>query len=171
MRWFVFIISLLIATLLEAGNLLNVFAIGAWMIRPSILITLLVYYALNCRPSDAISCSFIIGLAADLAAGLLGPYMICYGIMGFLLSSMGQMLVMKKAFHKALFVFSTFIVMETGAYWLTFLKTHEPQSNFYSIMFLTALYSAIICPLVWSALSSASGLSQTNSSKSRRGYN
>ena len=46
MRWFSFFIVLLAATLLEAGNLLNLFAIGGWYIRPSILITLLVYFAI-----------------------------------------------------------------------------------------------------------------------------
>ena len=171
MRWFVFFIALLIATLLEAGNLLNLSAIGGWTIRPSVLITLLVYYALTCRTSDAISCSFIIGLAADLATGLLGPHMICYGIVGLLLNSMSQMLVMKQALHKALFVFLTFTIIETGSYWLIVLKTQESQSNFYSSMFLTGLYSAVICPLIWSALSSVSGLSKNNPSKSHRGYN
>ena len=171
MRWLVFMIALLIATLLEAGNLLNLFAIGGWTIRPSILITLLVYYALICRPSDAISCAFIIGLAADLAMGLLGPHMICYGIVGLLLNSMSQMLTMKRTLHKVLFVFLAFIITETGSYWLAVLKTHEGQSDFYSSMFLVGLYSAVICPLIWSALSSVSGLSQINPSKSRRGYN
>ena len=171
MRWFVFFIALLIATLLEAGNLLNLSAIGGWTIRPSVLITLLVYYALTCRTSDAISCSFIIGLAADLATGLLGPHMICYGIVGLLLNSMSRILVMKQALHKALFVFLTFMITETGSYWLTILKTQESQSNFYSSMLLTGLYSAVICPLIWSALSSVSGWSKNNPSKSHRGYN
>ena len=170
MRWFSFIIVLLIATLLEAGNLLNLFAIGSWTIRPGVLVTLLVYYALTCRASDAISCAFILGLAADLASGLLGPHMICYGIVGLLLSSMGQMLTMKQALHKSLFVFLTFMVTETGAYWLQILKIQESQPNFYSSMFLTGLYSAIICPLIWSVLSSLSGWSKIRPSKSHRTY-
>ena len=171
MRWFVFMIALLIATLLQAGNLLNLFAFEGWAIRPGILITLLVYYALTCRTSDAISCSFITGLAADLATGLLGPHMICYGIVGLLLNSMSKMLIMKEALRKAIFVFLIFMITETGSYWLTVLKTHESQSGFYSSMFLTALYTAVICPLVWSALSSVSGWSKISPSKSHRGYN
>lgn len=172
MRWFVFMIALLIATLLEAGNLLNLFAIGGWTIRPGILITLLVYYALNSRPSDAISCAFIIGLAADLATtGLLGPHMICYGIVGILFNSMSRMLTMKRTLHKILFVFLAFMVTETGSHWLAILKTHGSQSDFYSSIFLAGLYSAVICPLIWSALSSVSGWSEIKPSKPHRGYN
>ncbi len=170
MRWLSFTIILLVATILEAGNLLNLMAIGNWSIRPHILVTLLVYYALVCRPHEAINCCFIIGFAADLASGLLGPHIICYGLVGILLNQSSQMLVMKRAFHKALFVFLTFMAAETASYWLTILRTHESQSHIYVNLFLTALYSAAVGPLVWSVLSSLSSWTRTNRSRSQRIY-
>lgn len=170
MRWFSFILILLVATLLEAGNLLNMAAFGEWYIRPDILITLLVYYALSCRSSEAISCSFLIGFGADLSTGVLGPHMICYGIMGLLLNQVSPMLSMKRATHKALFVFMTYMVTEIAAYWLSYLRTHEIRTNVYSILFFTGLYSAIISPLVWSVLSSLSGWSKIKQPRNQRVY-
>ncbi|MBL7214570.1 MAG: rod shape-determining protein MreD [Phycisphaerae bacterium] len=170
MRWFSFIIIVLIATLLETGNLLNLLVVGGWIIRPGILITLLVYYALTCRSHEAISCSFLIGLAADLSAGLLGPHMLCYGLMGVLLNSVSHTLTMRRATHKAMFVFLAFLITEIGAYWLSILKTHESRPNIYSVLFFTGLYSAIISPLVWSVLSSLSGWSKTKHPKTQRIY-
>jgi len=159
MRWITFFIILLAATLLEAGNLLNWMAIGGWTIRPGILITVLVYYALSSRPDQAVSCSFLTGLAADLWTGLLGPHMICYGIMGLLLNSISHTLTMRRATHKALFVFLAYMLTEMGAYWLWVLRIQGTRSNIYSVLLLTGLYSAIVSPLVWSILSSLSGWS------------
>ncbi len=170
MRWITFLIIVLIATLLEAGNLLNWMAIGGWTIRPSILITIMVYYALSARPAEAVSCSFLTGLAADLATGMMGTHMICYGIAGMVLHSISHTLAMRRATHKALFVFLAYLLTETGAHWLWVLKTQETRSNIYSMLLLTGLYSAIISPLLWSILSSVSGWSKTTSSKTQRIY-
>lgn len=170
MRWFSFFIILLIATLLEAGNLLNLLTVGGWTIRPSILITLLVYYAVTSRSHEAISFSFLIGLAADLATGLLGPHMICYGLAGLLFNSASHTLTMRRATHKALFVFLAFMATEIGAYWLSVLKTHEMRSNIYSALFFTAIYSAVISPLIWSLLSSVLGWSKTRHVKTQHFY-
>lgn len=170
MRWFSFIIILLIATLLEAGNLLNLFAVGGWYIGPSVLITLLVYFSLVCRPHEAITCCFMIGLAADLASGLMGPHMVCYGLLGVLLNSAAQMLIMKRAISKALFIFLVYLVAEIGAYWIGLLKTRQPQPDIYSISLLVGLYSAIVCPLVWSLLSALSGWSNIEKSQTHRVY-
>ena len=157
MRWFSFVTILLVATLLEAGNLLNIFAVTGWYIRPGILITLLVYYALVCRNDEAIITAFFIGFAADLATGVMGPHMLCYGLLGVMLNQVSQVLVMKRAVLKAAIVFLAFMAVESAAYWLTTLKLGERQENVMSIIFLTAIYSAVICPLIWSVLSALSG--------------
>lgn len=158
MRWFSFILILLVATLLEAGNMLNVFAIGGWTIRPSILITLFVFYAFSCESHDAIICSFVIGFAADLTTEVMGPHMICFGLLGLLLNHSNQILFAKRAIYKALIVFAVYLIAETFSYWLGFLKGLDAQGNYYSILFFTALYSAIISPIIWSVLSALSGL-------------
>jgi rod shape-determining protein MreD len=165
MRWFSFITILLAATVLEAGNLLNVFAITGWYIKPGILITLLVYYALVCRYEEAIVTSFFIGFAADLANGVMGPHMICYGLFGVFLNQMGKMLVLKRAVFKAAIVFTAFVLVGTGAYWLRVLKTGEAGQDAQSLIFLQGLYSAVVSPLIWSVLSALS--SWTNIQKTR----
>jgi rod shape-determining protein MreD len=170
MRWISFFIIVLAATLLEASNLLKLPLVEGWILRPGILITLLVYYALTTRTHEAISCSFIIGLAEDLSAGLLGPHMICYGLMGVLLNSISHLLSMRRATHKALFVFISFMLTEIGAHWLSVLKTHESRPNVYTVLFFTGLYSAIISPLVWSVLSSLAGWSKIKRPKTQRIY-
>lgn len=170
MRWFSFVIILLAVTLLEAGNLLNMFAFGNGAIRPSVLITLLVYYALVCQPYEAIHCSFLIGLAADLAAGLLGPHTLCYGLIGVLLNQLRQTLTTHRVILTALFVFITFMVTEIPSYWIGLLKSGQSRVGIYSILFLRGLYSAIISPFIWSALSRLSGWSKIGYSSSRRLY-
>lgn len=170
MRWLTFTIVLAVATLLEAGNLLNWMAVSGWYIRPSLLVTLLVYYAVTGRSAEAISFAFLIGLAADLAAGLLGPHMLSYGVTGLLLHSAGHTLSIRRATHKALIVLGVFVVTEIGAYWLSLLKTGEARPHVYSALLLTGVYSAVISPLVWSVLSSLSGWSGIRREKTRHLY-
>jgi rod shape-determining protein MreD len=165
MRWFSFLTILLAATLLDAGNLLNVFAVTGWYVKPGILITLLVYYALVCRYEEAIVTSFFIGFAADLAAGVMGPNMICYGLFGIALNQMGRLLVVKRAVFKAAIVFIVFVFAETCAYWLRVWKMQESGQDAQSIIFLRGFYSAVVSPLIWSVLSALSGW--TNIQKTR----
>lgn len=167
MRWFTFTIALLAATLLDAGNVLSLFEIGGWQIRPGILVTLLVYYAIACRSNEAITCSFLIGIAADLATGTMGPHMLCYGLFGALLNSIGGALTTRRSILQAVFVFFTAFVTGICAYWLSLLKTRHSLPDVYAITLLTALYSGILAPLVWSVLELTaewSGLTK-NSSK------
>ncbi|MCI0498695.1 MAG: rod shape-determining protein MreD [Planctomycetales bacterium] len=166
MRWLSFSIILFIATLLEAGNLLNIFAAGGWYLRPSILITLLTYYALTCRTHEVIICSFVIGFATDLATGLMGPHTVCYGLMGLLLNQSNQTLAVRQAVYQALLVFAVYLVADTTAFWLGTFKDSQNPSDPYSALLLTGLYSAVISPLVWSILSVLTG-GGTDSSKTR----
>jgi len=170
MRWFAFIVILLIATLLEAGSLLDVFAIGGWTIRPSILITLLVYYAFSSRPRDAIIFSFAIGFAADLTAPVMGPHTICFGLLGILLNQSNQVILARRAIHKAMIVFAIYFIAETFAHWLGLLKDVAPQSSYYSILLFTAVYSAVISPVIWSLLSALSGWFAAPQKRSERIY-
>jgi rod shape-determining protein MreD len=157
MRWISFTIILLIAIVLEAGNLLNLFAIGGWYIRPAILITLLVFYAFSCRPRDAIICSFFIGFAADLTGDVMGPHMICFGLLGLLLNQSNQILYAQRAIYKALIVFAVYFVAETFSHWLGILKGFDAKDSYYSILLFTAIYSAVISPVIWSILETVSG--------------
>ena len=170
MRWISFSIILLIAVILEAGNLLNVFAVGGWYIRPAILITLLVFYAFSCRPRDAIICSFIIGFAADLTGAIMGPHIICFGLLGLLLNQSNQILYARRSIYKALIIFAVYLIAETFSHWLALLKGVDTQENFYTILLFTAFYSAVISPIIWSILSAISGGFASAKSQYERTY-
>jgi rod shape-determining protein MreD len=170
MRWFSFTLVLFGATLLEAGNLLNLFAIGGWYIRPSILITLLVYYCLCSRTQEAIVCSFMIGFATDLTTGFMGPHTICYGLIGLLVNQSSQVILARRAVHKVIMVFGVYFVAETLSYWLGLMKGHELPDSYYSILLFTGLYSALISPVIWSILSALSGWARNNQLHSSRTY-
>lgn len=173
MRWLSFFIVLLAATLLEAGNLLNLFAIGGWYIRPSILITMLVYYSLACRSHDAIICSFVIGFAADLTGGVngvIGPHMLCFGMLGLLLNQCNQVLLLQRAHFKALIVLVVYVVAEIIAYWLGRIKGQPAEGAYYSIILFTGIYSAVIAPVVWSMLASLTGGLRERTARENRAY-
>lgn len=170
MRWFSFILILLIATLLESGNLLNLFAIGGWYIRPSILITLLVYYSLACRTQDAIICAFMIGLAADITTRLIGPHMLVFGSLGLLLNQCNQILLVQRAHFKAIIIFAVYFVAQTMTHWLGLIKGQLYPDGYYTVIFFTAIYSAIVGPVVWSILASVSGRLRIKKARSERAY-
>jgi rod shape-determining protein MreD len=170
MRWFIFLGILLLATLLEASNLLKLFTFGGWTIRPSILIVMLVYYALACQTKDAIVISFLIGFAADITAGLMGPHTLCFGLMGLLLNQSNQVLLVKRAVYKALVVFAVYLVVETFSHWIGLFKEHSSRSNYYSIVLFTGIYSAVISPVLWSILSALSDWVNIKKSRSSRVY-
>jgi rod shape-determining protein MreD len=170
MRWVSFTIILFIAIVLEAGSLLNLFAIGGWYIRPGILITLLVHYAFSCRSRDAIICSFVIGFAADLTGCVMGPHMICFGLLGLLLNQSNQILFARRAIYKAMIVFAIYLIAETFSHWLGLLKGLDTKDSYYSILLFTAVYSAVISPVIWSILSAVSGGFSAMKSHADRAY-
>ncbi|MHC4551644.1 MAG: rod shape-determining protein MreD [Planctomycetota bacterium] len=170
MRWFTFILVLLTAVVLDTGNLLSLLEIGGWQIRPSILVTLLVYYAIACKANEAITCSFLIGIAADLATGSMGPHMLCYGLFGTVLNSAAGTLTTHRGILQAVFVFFAALVTGIGAYWLSLLKIRQPLPDVYSITLLTAFYSAILAPLVWSILELTAEWSGIAKDTSKRAY-
>ena len=170
MRWFTFTLMLLAATLLDAGNLLAFFDIGSWHIRPTILVTLLVYYSLACRTNEAITCAFLIGIAADLATGSMGPHMLCYGLFGSLINSVAGSLSTRKGVLQAAFVLLAALVTGVATYWLTLLKTRQPVPDAYPTILLAACYSAVLAPLLWSVLellAEWSGMAKTNAKRTR----
>lgn len=170
MRWFPFTLLVLVGTLLEAGNLLNLIALGDWHIRPAVLIVLLVFFAFHCRPHEAVIASFIIGLAMDIAGNLMGPHTISYCLIGGLLNQLGEYLPTRRIFHQAMLVLTTYLVAEIGAYWLGVLKTGEQQEYLYRIFLFTAVYSACIGPIIWRVVYRVNRLIAFKPPRTERGY-
>ena len=54
-------------------------------------------------------------------------------------------------------VFAVYLIAETFSHWLGLLKGFDTKDSYYSIMLFTAVYSAVISPVIWSILSAVSG--------------
>ncbi len=156
MRWIRFTIILLIMTLLNSGNLLNIISISDLNIRPDLLLVLLVFCATNCKTLDAMVISFAIGFAADISGTCIGPYTITFGVLGSIISQMRKVVIMKKMTHQAMAIFFIGLVGGAIVHMLIFMKTRLSAPSVYVIVFFGAIYSGLIGPFLWSALSSIS---------------
>ena len=156
MRWGRFLIIILIATLLNTGNLLNTIALGNTNIRPDVLLILMVFFAANCGSFEAIITSFVIGFAADISSTAMGPAMLSFGLFGTLVSQLRKVVIMKRMVHQASAIFIAALLAGGGTQLLTFFKTGQRPTNLYSVLFWTGVYSALIGPLIWALFSAIS---------------
>jgi rod shape-determining protein MreD len=170
MRWIPFTLLVLVGALLEAGNLLNLIAIGDWHIRPAALIVLLVFFAMHCRSHEAIIASFIIGIAMDMTGGQMGPHTISYCLVGGLLNQLSDHFPTRRMFHQAALILTVYLIAEIGAYWLGVLKTGERQEYAYRIFLLTAFYSACIGPFLWRVVRRVNRVIAFRTQRGERGY-
>jgi rod shape-determining protein MreD len=156
MRWLKFSIVLLVATLLNAGNLLNTISIGSLNIRPDLLLIMLLFFGINCDTTSAIIASFVIGFAADISGSQMGPYIISYGLFGSLISQMRKVVIMKRMTHQGLAIFFTAVIAGGLAQILTLFKTGEVASNMFVVLPGKALYSGLVGPFIWLILKALS---------------
>ncbi len=149
MRWMRFLIFLLLATLLNAGNVLNTISVTSLHIKPDLLLIMLVFFAINIATTDAIAASFAIGFAADISGGTMGPCMITFGVVGSFISQLQRVVVMKRIIHQVAAIFVIALVAGGMIQLLLSFKTDEPMSNVYRMILGGAAYSALAGPLVW----------------------
>jgi len=148
MRWFRFAVLLLIATILQAQPV-NVIAVTNLDIKPNLLVILLVFFAVNYNPSEAIITSFTIGFAADIAAGsLMGPQIISFGLFGTALANLHRVIAIRKVPHQLLAIFIISLLTAISANFLIFLRVQPSTPDIYTL-FGTALYSALLGPLLF----------------------
>jgi len=170
MRWIPFTLLILVGALLEAGDLLNLIAVGEWHIRPAVLIVALVFFAMHCRAHEAIIASFIIGLAMDIAGHQMGPHTFSYCFIGGLLNQLSDYFPARRIFHQAILILVVYPIAELIAYWLGVLKTGEQQEYVYRVVLFTALYSACIGPIFWTAVRRVNRLIAYKRPRTERGY-
>ena len=172
MRWLLFILVVFIGSLLDAGNLLNLLAVGQWHIRPSAMSVLLVFFAVHRRTHNAVILSFIIGLATDISGSQMGPHTVSYCLIGSLLNQLSEYAVPRRFTHQAVLIFAASLAAGIVAYWLGGLKTGHWHSSAYRILALTAVYSALIGPFFWPFLNRLNHLitSKTPQVEAQRGY-
>ncbi len=149
MRWVRFIFLVVVVTLLNAGNALNMISVGSANIRPDLLLVLLLFVGISCEVNEAIIASFAIGFAADISGATMGPYMLVFGVFGSIISQMRKIVIMKRISHQAFAIFMLGLVTVGLAELLTALKLGTGISNIFSVVIGTSLYSALAGPFVW----------------------
>ncbi len=152
MRWFFFILLILAAAILEAGNLLNLIAFSQGQIRPSVLTILLVFFSLRGRPEQAVACSFAVGFAADLAGSVMGPHTICFGLIGSILSQTQGMLTLRRPAYQVAVVLVASLLAALSSQWLALLKTAQQTPVPFTVLAGSALYTAAVAPVLWPLL-------------------
>ena len=157
MRWARFIVLLLIVTLLNAGNLLNIISVGSANIRPDLLLILLLFIGINSETTDAIIASFIIGFAADISGTSMGPYMLSFCLFGTAISQMRRIVIMKRMVHQGIAIFAVSLIAGGLAELLAAIKLGAGISNVFTVIAGTSFYSALAGPFVWLILSAFGG--------------
>ncbi len=143
MRWFRFVVLILIATLLQASLL-------AYLdIKPDLLLILLVFFAISCDSSEAIISSFAIGFAADIIAPAMGPQIISFGLFGTALVYLNRVIAIKKMPYQAVVIFITGFLIGTLTHLLSLLRGEPAVKGIYSILLWSSLYSALVGPFLF----------------------
>ena len=143
MRWFRFAVLLLTATVLQAGLLANLNT------RPDLLLVLLVFFAVNCDPAEAIISSFSIGFAADIVSASMGPRMISFGLLGTMLAYLHRVITIKRMPYQGLAIFITGIVAGVIVNLLNLLKSGPVMSITYSTLLRISICSGVVGPFLF----------------------
>ena len=143
MRWFRFAVLVCLATVLQAGFLVNL------SIKPDLLLIVLVFFAVYSNTADAIITSFAIGFAADLIGRTMGPQMISFGLFGTLLAYLRRVIAIRKMPYQGLAIFVTALLAGVLAHLLDSLAGQPAAPNIYGVTFGTALCSGIVGPFLF----------------------
>ncbi len=159
MKWPTFLLILLLLTLLNAGNLIGIAAVSDLQIRPDLLLIALVFFACNRSTSEAMFTSFLIGLAADVSceSWVLGPHTLTFLVFGTMVSLVRRVVVIHRFIFQALTVLLVGLLANTAVHLLTYLKTDQRSSNVLWAICGSAIYSAVVGPILWKILSMTSG--------------
>ena len=151
MRWKSFIVFLFGLAVLNASDLRDAMSVSSLHIGPDFLLIFLVFFALNCDRQDAIVISFAIGFSADIssAAMLIGPCTISYVLIGGMISLFRRQVVMKRFIYQSMMLFFAGSLVGILTELLVFVKSGAVYLNTYPYILLTALYTAVIGPVMW----------------------
>jgi rod shape-determining protein MreD len=145
MRWFRFALLILAVAIIQKGLL------ARWSNKPDLLVILLVFFAIYYDTSESIISSFTIGFAADLVGSPMpmGPQMISFGLFGTLLAYLHRVIAIKRMPYQGLAIFVTSILAGLMTHLLAYIAGEPVAANFYVVVFITSLYSAIVGPFLF----------------------
>ena len=155
MRWIPFIIFLTIVMLIASSSLGDMISLGNNNIQPSLLLIVMVFFAVNCEMAEAIACSFVIGLAADICSSsmVMGPCAVSFGIVGTAISFLQNRVIMRRLIYQAICIFAAGLLTGTMSEAMVFSKLSGQTLNSFSVIMMVTLYSAAIGPFIWLFLS------------------
>ena len=143
MRWLRFAVLIILATILQAGVIVN------FRIRPDLLLVLLVFFAVHSNTNQAIIISFTIGFAADVSMGAsMGPQIISFGLFGTLLAYLHRVVNIRRPAYQALAIFVLTLLTALAAWLLNLLKTQAAAFDIRTL-FWSACCSAVIGPFLF----------------------
>ena len=159
MKWSRFLLVLLAVMLLDAGQWMQILAVGPQQIRPDLLLIALVFFAGHCAAGEAMYASFLIGLAADLSSegSVIGPCFLSFGVFGMLLSQIRRVVVIHRFVFQALTILVTALLVLPSMYLLIYAKTGQGLSHSATAILGGAAYTAIVGPILWKLLSILGG--------------
>ena len=154
MRWKSLFVFLFFLAVINASSLRDAVSVSSFHIGPDLLLILLVFFALSCDRQDAILVSFAIGFVADVSSVsmVMGPYTISYGLLGGLISLFRRQVVMRRYIYQSIMLFFAGAAAGMLAEFLVSLKSGAIYIDQYPLVLYTALYSAVIGPLIWLVL-------------------
>jgi rod shape-determining protein MreD len=151
MRWIPFIIVLLFVMLVASSGVLDLISFGDYNIQPSLLLIVMVFFAVNCETAEAIACSFVIGLAADISSSamVMGPHVVSFGIIGTAISFLEGRIIMKRLIFQVICIFASGLLAATMAEAMIYSKLSGLTLNSFPVILMVTAYSALIGPIVW----------------------
>ena len=151
MRWFRFVVLVLIAAVAQTG-FSGLVTVVHQNVRPDFLLILLVFFATHCQGRDAVLASFALGFAADLAnptAAFMGPRIISYGLLGTLLSDLNGVLSVRRMGHQAIAIFVLGVFVCLLSFALARLRVEPPTAGMDRELYWQPLLSAAIGPFLF----------------------
>lgn len=148
MRWFRFVVFILIVTVLQA-SWVDIIGVTNWNIKPDLLLILLVFFAIYFNTSEAIIASFAIGFAADIIGSAMGPQTVSFGLFGTLMAYLHRFISIRQMSYQSAAIFITGVLAGGLAFFLAFLKGEQSGANILVILLGTSLYSAIVGPFLF----------------------
>jgi len=148
MRWVRFAVFVCVVTLLQV-SVLEAFAVTPLQIKPDLLLILLVFFAVYRSAREVIVASFAIGFAADLSAGVMGPYTISFGVFGTALVYLCRVVVIRRMGYQGLVIFLIGLLSGLLAHILSLFKVQPATAHIFAAVFWTSVYSGFVGPFLF----------------------
>lgn len=148
MHWIRFAV-LILGTMVLQASIGDVISVTTRHVQPSLLLVLMVYFAVYGLPSDVVITSFVIGLAADVIGWTIGPQMLSFGVCGTVVSSIRRYILIRKIPYQAAVIAMVGVLSSGLARTLSVAKGVPVPDDLLSHLLLAPAYSALIGPAVF----------------------